>query len=107
MWWERFSAGVLRVLTPLGPRYIRPSTVQQRLYLIWIFRHFPSLPHQVLSPRQRKLIDRLCSEQWSTSQIDCKDSPIIGTIERLPAFSSSEAAPTPVERGLGHRTYNR
>ena len=106
MWWERFSAGVLRVLTPLGPRYIRPSPIQ-RLYLLWIFRHFSRLPQQVLSSRQRELIDRLCSEQLSTSQIDYRESPIIGTIERQPAFWSSEAVPTSVDRGLGQRTYNR
>src|SRR5215469_6286703 len=104
--WERFSAGVLRVLTPLGPRYIRPSPIQ-RLYLLWIFRHFPRLPQQVLSPRQQELIDRLCSEQWSTSPIDYKDAPIIGTIERQPAFWSSETVPAPVDRGLGQRTYNK
>ena len=45
---DKLSAGVLRVLTPLGPRYIKP-TFSQRLLLIWIFRHFEMLPLQVLS----------------------------------------------------------
>ena len=45
----KLSSGVLRVLTPLGPRYIRP-TFWQRVYLLWTFRHFDLLPLQVLTP---------------------------------------------------------
>jgi len=36
MWMEKLAQGVLRVLTPLGPRYLNPSFAQ-RLYLLWIF----------------------------------------------------------------------
>jgi hypothetical protein len=39
MWLEKLSWGVLRVLTPLGPRYVKPS-LAQRFYLLWIFRNF-------------------------------------------------------------------
>jgi hypothetical protein len=42
MWIEKLSSGVLRVLTPLGPRYVKP-TVLQRFYLVWMFRHFSRL----------------------------------------------------------------
>ena len=49
MWMEKLLAGVLRVLTPLGPRYIKLS-LAQRIYLLWIFRHFQVLPLQVLTP---------------------------------------------------------
>lgn len=59
MWIEKLLAGVLRVLTPLGPRYIRPA-LAQRIYLLWIFRNFKVLPLQVLTPRQRHMIDVLC-----------------------------------------------
>ena len=45
---DKLNDGVLRVLTPLGPRYIRPS-FKQRLYLLWVFRNFQVLPMQVLS----------------------------------------------------------
>ena len=61
MWIEKLFAGVLRVLTPLGPRYIRPS-LAQRIYLLWVFRHFQVLPLQVLTRRQRRVIDALCVE---------------------------------------------
>ena len=54
MWFEKLFAGVLRVLTPLGPRYIRPSFAQ-RIYLLWIFRHFKVLPLQVLTPAATQL----------------------------------------------------
>jgi hypothetical protein len=61
MWMEKLFAGVLRVLTPLGARYIQPSFAQ-RIYLLWIFRHFRVLPLQVLTPRQRRVIDAMCVE---------------------------------------------
>jgi len=51
---EKMFVGVLRVLTPLGPRYIKPS-LAQRIYLIWIFRHFQILPLQVLTAGQSGL----------------------------------------------------
>jgi hypothetical protein len=38
MWMQKLSDGVLGVLTPLGPRYIKP-TVLRRVYILWIFRH--------------------------------------------------------------------
>jgi len=82
----KLSNGVLRVLTPLGPRYVRP-TFRQRLYLLWIFRNFDLLPLQVLSQRQRQLIDELAVEQQFVSiaqDIGVEDGPILGTIERRP-----------------------
>ena len=51
MWFEKLFSGVLCVLTPLGPRYIKPS-FGQRIYLLWVFRHFHILPLQVLNSRQ-------------------------------------------------------
>ena len=48
MWLEKLFTGVLRVLTPLGARYIQPSFAQ-RIYLLWIFRHFKVLSFLVLS----------------------------------------------------------
>jgi hypothetical protein len=84
MWMEKLSAGVLRVLTPIGPRYIRPSFTE-RLYLVWTFRYFRTLPHQVLSPWQQRLIDRLCTTQDWVSLLSngFDEAPVIGTVERL------------------------
>src|SRR5947209_10918528 len=84
MWMEKLSAGVLRVLTPIGPRYIRPSFLE-RLYLVWIFRYFHNLPQQVLSPRQQRLIDRLCTTQEFVFLLSngFDEALVIGTVERL------------------------
>jgi hypothetical protein len=89
MWVEKLFAGVLRVLTPLGPRYIKPS-LPQRVYLLWVFRHFQILPLQVLTSRQRKLIDALCVEPRfvSLTESDGWEPPILGTLERCPPVES-------------------
>ena len=85
MWMEKLCSGVLRVITPLGPRYLEPSLLQ-RIYLLWIFRHFQTLPVQVLSFRQQKLIENLCAQQRfvSLAEPDGWDAPVLGTLERRP-----------------------
>jgi hypothetical protein len=92
MWMEKLYDGVLRVMTPIGPRYIQPS-LSKRIYLMWIFRHFHSLPQQVLSPWQQQLIDRLWAEHRFVSlPPGMEDAPILGTVEnRLPI--SAETLP--------------
>jgi len=86
MWMDKLSAGVLRVLTPMGPRYIMPSSLSQRMYLLWIFRHFHTLPLQVLSRRQRRMVDALCAERNSVVLPPNvgEESLILGTVERRP-----------------------
>jgi hypothetical protein len=96
----KLSSGVLKVLTPLGPRYIRPS-FSQRLHLLWIFRNFELLPLQVLSVRQQHLIDELCAEQRFVSAVQdtgIEDAPILGTVERRPPI---EVEPVPPRRANG------
>ncbi len=95
MWTERLANGVLRVLTPLGPRYIKPS-FSQRIYLLWIFRNFQVLPFQVLKPRQRRLVDTLCAEQRFVSLTQpnaWEDAPILGTLERRPPVEMETLPP--------------
>ncbi len=85
MWIERLLYGVLRVLTPLGPRYLGPSFLE-RVYLLWTFRNFTSLPLAVLNHRQQKLVDRLYSLQKFVSpafENGMFDQLLIGTVERL------------------------
>ncbi len=93
MWIERLLYGVLRVLTPLGPRYLSPSFLE-RVYLLWTFRNFTSLPLVVLNHRQQKLVDRLCSQQKFVSlpfENGMFEQPLIGTVERLsPMYSQTE-----------------
>ena len=43
MWIEKLTAGVIRVITPIGPRFIELS-FWQRAYFLWIFRNFETLP---------------------------------------------------------------
>lgn len=90
MFIEKLAAGVVEVQTPIGPRYVMPSFLQ-RLYLLWMFRNFPILPHAVLSRRQQELIDRMCSEQRfaSMAYADGMEAPVIGTIEHRPPVGTS------------------
>ena len=96
MWIEKLSDGVLRVLTPVGPRYIKPQ-LAQRIYLLWIFRHFAMLPLQVLNQRQQKLIDALCAEHRFVSvprTVELEDSPVLGTVEWRPRTEGAVLPPS-------------
>ena len=91
MWIDKLADGVVQVQTPIGPRYVMPSFLQ-RAYFLWMFRHFPILPHAVLSSWQQRLIDRLCSEQRFVSMAyadGLDDAPVIGTVERRSATGRS------------------
>jgi hypothetical protein len=91
MWMEKLSHGVLRVLTPLGPRYLSPS-LAQRFYLLWIFRNFETLPVKVLSLRQQRRIEAMCARHGFVSVLErgLMDTPLLGTLEQRPPV-----APTP------------
>jgi hypothetical protein len=98
MWIEKLADGVLELDTPIGPRYIQPNFAQ-RAYLMWTFRNFVSLPQQVLSSWERRLIDRLWSENRfislsiaGTSLAGTHDRPVIGKIERR-SPTSAEVLP--------------
>src|SRR5271154_7597570 len=90
MWIEKLSQGVLRVLTPLGPRYLNPSFAQ-RLYLLWVFRNFETLPVKVLSPRQQRWVEAMCAHHGFVSVLEPNglvDTPLLGTLEqRTPGAS--------------------
>ena len=90
MWMEKLSGGVLRILTPLGPRYLKPS-LSQRVYLLWVFRHFEKLPLPVLSRRQQRLIRSLYADQRFVSMLQ-EEAPILGTLEQRPP-AEPEAMP--------------
>ena len=107
MWIEKLADGVVRVQTPIGPRFVMPSFLQ-RIYLLWMFRNFPILPHAVLNQRQQRMIDRMCSEQGFASAAYANgmdEAPVIGTIERRPPMPplpprrppASEAGGLPAE----------
>ena len=97
MWIDKLTDGVVQVQTPIGPRYLMPSFLQ-RVYFVWLFRHFSILPHAVLSGGQQRMIDRLCSEQRFVSMAyadGMEDAPVIGTVEKR---AKSGADPLPPRR---------
>ena len=97
MWIDKLADGVLAVETPLGQRYIYPNFLE-RARLLWIFRNFNSLPQQVLSDGEQRLIDRLCREHEfiSLATLGGRELPVIGRVERrqpAPAQTVSERKP--------------
>jgi len=86
MWIEKLSIGVLRVLTPLGARYLNPSFAE-RLYLLWLFRNFETLPLKVLSAREQRRIDAMCASHGFISVLELNglvNTPLLGTLEQRP-----------------------
>jgi hypothetical protein len=102
---EKLSCGVLRVLTPLGPRYLQPS-FGQRLYLLWIFRNFTTLPSKVLSARQLRLIDRMCAQNRfiAFNQNGVEDFPVLGTLEQRPPVQARPAEVCEPKTGMNSVT---
>jgi hypothetical protein len=110
---EKLAAGVVKVQTPIGPRYVMPSFLQ-RLYLLWMFRNFPILPHAVLNRRQQRMIDRMCSEQRFASMAyadGMDEAPVIGTVEHRPPIGAHQLPPrsaaTSDARGLAAEVRQR
>ena len=95
MFIEKLAAGVVQVQTPIGPRYVMPSFLQ-RVYLLWMFRNFPILPHAVLNGRQQRMIDRMCREQRFASMAyadGMDEAPVIGTVEHRPPVGAEQLPP--------------
>jgi hypothetical protein len=110
---EKLAAGVVKVQTPIGPRFVMPSFLQ-RLYLLWMFRNFPILPHAVLNRRQQRMIDRMCSEQRFASMAyadGMDEAPVIGTVEHRPPIRADQLPPrrsvTSDARGLAAEVRQR
>jgi hypothetical protein len=100
MWLEKLSSGVLRVLTPLGPRYLKPS-LAQKIYLLWVFRNFQTLPLKVLNSRQQRLVESMCEQNRFVSMgIGVDDAPLIGTLEQRPPVPSSKIPPRRVSASV-------
>jgi hypothetical protein len=92
---DKLAAGVVQVQTPIGPRYVMPSFLQ-RVYLLWMFRNFPILPHAVLNGRQQRMIDRMCSQQRFASMAyadGMDEAPVIGTVEHRPPIAAADQWP--------------
>ena len=111
---DKLADGVVQVQTPIGPRFLMPSFLQ-RIYFLWMFRHFPILPHAVLSNGQKRMIERLCSEQRFVSMAyadGMEDAPVIGTVEKRPrtgpdSFSPRRPVVSETSRGLAAEVRQR
>ncbi len=74
-----------------------PASGWNRVYLMWTFRNFHSLPQNVLNPRQQHLIGSLYREAAEHSAHELYDADVIGTVEdfnpsRLSALPTSTKA---------------
>ena len=98
MWLEKLTQGMLRVLTPLGPRYVNPSLVQ-RLYLLWLFRNFHTLPVKVLSVRQQQRLERICRVHGFVS-LTVSEPVILGTLEQRPPVETEAHPPRRSNQGV-------
>ena len=93
---DKLLDGVVELQTPIGPRYLMPSSFWQRIYLMWMFRNFTVLPQAVLNSRQKRVIERMCGEQGFVSRASVEgidELPIIGTVERRPVVGAPALPP--------------
>ena len=92
---DEIGTGLLALSTNLGMLYARPSK-WERAYLRWIFRHFDTLPEQVLTWPQRRLVRRLCRVAMTTAIGRVPRADLLGTVENLdlsPEIGSKLATP--------------
>ena len=92
-----FSQHVLVALETGHGVIYAPASGWNRLYLMWTFRNFHSLPQTVLNPRQQQLIGSLYREAANYSAPELFEAPVVGTVEgfnpsSLSALPSSSKA---------------
>jgi TonB family protein len=79
---QKIRTGLIELRTDIGPVYVRPS-FWERIYLLWTFRHFRSLPQLVLNHHQRQLIDRLSRTAIASRNEPISRTSIIGAVENV------------------------
>lgn len=79
---QKIRKGVVELCTPIGSAYVSPS-FWERLYLLWTFRNFHSLPKQVLNRHQQQLIDKLCRTAIVTRNEPIARTSVIGAVENV------------------------
>lgn len=93
---QKIRTGLLELRTRIGSVYVSPS-FWERIYLLWTFRNFQSLPKQVLNRHQQHLIDKLCRAAIVSRNGPIARARIIGTVENvylMPDRKTEAAAPT-------------
>jgi TonB family protein len=79
---QKIRTGLVELRTHIGSVYVIPS-FWERIYLLWTFRNFHSLPKQVLNHRQQQLIDKLCRAEIVRHTAPIAKTSIIGVIENV------------------------
>jgi len=93
---QKIRTGLVELRTQIGSVYVSPS-FWERIYLLWTFRNFHSLPKQVLNRHQQQLIDKLCRAAIVSRNGPIARTSIIGTVENvhlMPDCKTGAAAPT-------------
>lgn len=75
---RRSLFGVLEVVTPAGAHYLCPSPLE-RVYLLWMFRNFRTLPLTVLTNAQRRKIESMVAKYRRANPMKCDE--ILGSVE--------------------------
>jgi hypothetical protein len=93
---QKIRTGLVELRTHSGSLYVSPS-FWERIYLLWTFRNFKSLPKQVLNRHQQQLIDKLCRAAIVSRNGPIARTSIIGAVENvylMPDCKTEAAAPT-------------
>jgi hypothetical protein len=93
---QKIRTGLVELRTHIGSVYVSPS-FWERIYLLWTFRNFQSLPKQVLNRHQQQLIDKLCRTAIVSRNGPIARTSIIGAVENvylMPDRETEAAAPT-------------
>jgi TonB family protein len=93
---QKIRTGLVELRTHMGSVYVSPS-FWERIYLLWTFRNFQSLPKQVLNRHQQHLIDKLCRAAIVSRNGPIARTSIIGAVENvylMPDRKTEAAAPT-------------
>jgi TonB family protein len=85
---KAFRSNLVAFDTDLGVRYAAPPTFWSRVYLIWTFRNFRSLPKQVFNRHQQRLIDELIRSSTVSPAAKVDRSAVIGIVEQVRSSSS-------------------
>ncbi len=86
---QKIRTGLVELRTNVGSVYVSPS-FWERVYLLWTFRNFPSLPKQVLNRHEQQLIDKLCRAEVVSRTKPTAGAVVIGAVENLYLKQSCE-----------------
>jgi hypothetical protein len=88
---------LLELRTNSGAVYVRPSP-WQRVRLQWTFRHFHVLAPEVLSPRDRRLIEKLSQSAVVTPSLPVGSNSVLGVVEQARSKFPASGFPASANR---------